>query len=238
MPWSTPSNKTILALRRRANRCKAFDAFHDSCRIACPEPSLPIVRRSSSKHRTRDLGSMVNVKRSDQLRSGQSDNTLGGQRAVDRRQAGIGAGPDPHTAHGSRDFWHRAEDELFALGELAPYRFKCRQDNAILKIALNGVNRSTDLGFLVWKSLRPGDVVLWWLMPPLSCALIAVAFLLYQFFRSTDHRARTAGLPLDLATPGKRAANALKTRFVSMVSHELRTPLATIRSAADLLGPL
>ncbi len=101
------------------------------------------------------------------------------------------------------------------------------------KVALTGVNRAP-LGFLAWQSLKPGDVVLWWLMPPLSCALIAVAFLLYQFFRSTDLvLERQAYLLTSLRR--ERDLRTLKTRFVSMVSHELRTPLATIRSAADLL---
>ena len=101
------------------------------------------------------------------------------------------------------------------------------------RLPLTGIDGSR-LGFLAWSSPRPGDVVLWYLMPSLSCALIAVAFLLYQFFRSTDLVLERQSYLLS-SLRRERELRTLKTRFVSMMSHELRTPLATIRSAADLL---
>ena len=103
----------------------------------------------------------------------------------------------------------------------------------VSRLPLTGIDGSR-LGYLAWSSPRPGDVVLWYLMPSLSCALIAVAFLLYQFFRSTDLVLERQSYLLS-SLRRERELRTLKTRFVSMMSHELRTPLATIRSAADLL---
>ncbi len=104
---------------------------------------------------------------------------------------------------------------------------------ALSRLPLTGIDGGR-LGYLVWGSPKPGDVVLWYLMPSLSCALIAVAFLLYQFFRSTDLVLERQSYLLS-SLRRERELRTLKTRFVSMMSHELRTPLATIRSAADLL---
>jgi signal transduction histidine kinase len=90
------------------------------------------------------------------------------------------------------------------------------------------------LGSLAWRGPWPGDGLLLWLMPSLACALGAVTYLLYLFFRSTDLiLARQAHLVSSLRR--ERELRNLKSRFVTMVSHELRTPLATIRSAVDLL---
>ena len=104
---------------------------------------------------------------------------------------------------------------------------------AVSRLPLTGIDGSR-LGYLAWSGPKPGDVVLWYLMPSLSCALIAVAFLLYQFFRSTDLVLERQSYLLS-SLRRERELRTLKTRFVSMMSHELRTPLATIRSAADLL---
>ena len=90
------------------------------------------------------------------------------------------------------------------------------------------------IGYLSWRSTKPGDRILWHLMPTLSLALLAMAYLLYQFSRSTDLVfERQSNLMTSLRR--ERELRDLKTRFVSMVSHELRTPLSTILSAADLL---
>jgi signal transduction histidine kinase len=98
---------------------------------------------------------------------------------------------------------------------------------------LTGVDGAR-LGSLAWRGPWPGDGLLLWLMPSLACALGAVTYLLYLFFRSTDLiLARQAHLVSSLRR--ERELRNLKSRFVTMVSHELRTPLATIRSAVDLL---
>jgi signal transduction histidine kinase len=90
------------------------------------------------------------------------------------------------------------------------------------------------LGGLAWRGPRPGDGLLLWLMPSLACALGAVTYLLYLFFRSTDLiLERQAHLVSSLRR--ERELRNLKSRFVTMVSHELRTPMATIRSAVDML---
>jgi signal transduction histidine kinase len=100
-------------------------------------------------------------------------------------------------------------------------------------ISLTGVD-GTRLGALAWRGPRPGDGVLLWLMPSLACALGAVTYLLYLFFRSTDLvLERQAHLMSSLRR--ERELRNLKSRFVTMVSHELRTPMATIRSAVDML---
>ncbi len=100
-------------------------------------------------------------------------------------------------------------------------------------INLTGVDGSP-LGALAWRGPRPGDGVLLWLMPSLACALGAVTYLLYLFFRSTDLvLERQAHLLSSLRR--ERELRNLKSRFVTMVSHELRTPMATIRSAVDML---
>ncbi|MDH3474305.1 MAG: ATP-binding protein [Rhodospirillales bacterium] len=90
------------------------------------------------------------------------------------------------------------------------------------------------LGYLGWRNAWPGDEILWRLSPSLALALMAMTYVLYIFFRSTDLvLERQAYLVSSLRR--ERELRDLKTRFVSMVSHELRTPLSTIRSAADLL---
>lgn len=100
-------------------------------------------------------------------------------------------------------------------------------------INLTGVD-GLRLGALTWRGPRPGDGVLLWLMPSLACALGAVTYLLYLFFRSTDLvLERQAHLMSSLRR--ERELRNLKSRFVTMVSHELRTPMATIRSAVDML---
>ncbi|MCG8378798.1 MAG: hypothetical protein MI865_04895, partial [Proteobacteria bacterium] len=90
------------------------------------------------------------------------------------------------------------------------------------------------IGYLAWRNAWPGDEILWRLLPSLACSLLAITYLLYIFFRSTDvvleHQAALVS-----SLRRERELRDLKTRFVSMVSHELRTPLSTIRSAADLL---
>ena len=100
-------------------------------------------------------------------------------------------------------------------------------------IGLVGVDGKR-LGGLAWRGPRPGDGLLLWLMPSLACALGAVTYLLYLFFRSTDLvLERQAHLVSSLRR--ERELRNLKSRFVTMVSHELRTPMATIRSAVDML---
>ena len=90
------------------------------------------------------------------------------------------------------------------------------------------------MGYLAWSNAWPGDEILWRLTPSLACALLAMTYVLYIFFRSTDLvLERQAALVSSLRR--ERELRDLKNRFVSMVSHELRTPLSTIRSAADLL---
>lgn len=102
-----------------------------------------------------------------------------------------------------------------------------------LGMNLTGVD-GLRLGSLAWRGPRPGDGVLLWLMPSLACALGAVTYLLYLFFRSTDLvLERQAHLLSSLRR--ERELRNLKSRFVTMVSHELRTPMATIRSAVDML---
>jgi len=100
-------------------------------------------------------------------------------------------------------------------------------------LPLLGVAREP-IGYLAWRNAWPGDQILWRLTPSLACALLAITYILYIFFRSTDlvleHQANLLS-----SLRRERELRDLKNRFVSMVSHELRTPLSTIRSAADLL---
>lgn len=119
----------------------------------------------------------------------------------------------------------------YALGGLG--YFPSGPPQGHMAIAMSGVG-GNPIGHLAWRNRQPGDLVLWWLLPSLSCALLAVAYLLYQFFRSTDLIfQRQEHLVSSLRN--ERELRKLKTRLVSMISHELRTPLATIRAAADLL---
>ena len=112
----------------------------------------------------------------------------------------------------------------YVSGPTPPNRF------GINLVGLDGVR----LGGLAWRGPRPGDGLLLWLMPSLACALGAVTYLLYLFFRSTDLvLERQAHLVSSLRR--ERELRNLKSRFVTMVSHELRTPMATIRSAVDML---
>jgi signal transduction histidine kinase len=90
------------------------------------------------------------------------------------------------------------------------------------------------VGHLAWRNPRVGDVLLWWLLPSLACALIAITYMLHQFFHSADLVIERES-HLVSSIQRERELRDLKSRFVSMVSHELRTPLSTIRSAADLL---
>lgn len=90
------------------------------------------------------------------------------------------------------------------------------------------------LGHLAWRHPRPGDVLVWWLLPSFACGLMTITYLLYQFFRNTDLVVEREDY-LVSAIERERELRDLKSRFVTMVSHELRTPLSTIRSAADLL---
>ena len=90
------------------------------------------------------------------------------------------------------------------------------------------------LGHLIWRDDKPGDDLLWRLLPALGLALLAMTYLLYIFFRSTDLvLERQAYLASSLSR--ERELRDLKSRFISLISHELRTPLATIQSAADML---
>ena len=90
------------------------------------------------------------------------------------------------------------------------------------------------VGYLTWRDDKPGDDLLWRLLPALGLALLAMTYLLYIFFRSTDLvLERQAFLASSLRR--ERELRDLKSKFISMISHELRTPLATIRSAADML---
>lgn len=92
----------------------------------------------------------------------------------------------------------------------------------------------TRLGYLTWRDDKPGDDLLWRLLPALGLALLAMTYLLFIFFRSTDLvLERQAFLASSLRR--ERELRDLKSKFISMISHELRTPLATIRSAADML---
>ena len=100
-----------------------------------------------------------------------------------------------------------------------------------LPIVGEGAHR---LGTLVWFDKRPGDRLLWPLSPALAGALIALAYVLFLFFRDADLFLERQAF-LASALKHERRLRDLKSRFVSMVSHELRTPLATIRSAAELL---
>lgn len=119
----------------------------------------------------------------------------------------------------------------FALSRLSI--FPQEPPDSYFSVPLKAVD-SRLLGHLAWRSPRVGDVLLWWLLPSLACALIAMTYMLYQFFRSTDTvLEREAHLISSIKR--ERELRDLKSRFVSMVSHELRTPLSTIRSAADLL---
>ncbi len=111
--------------------------------------------------------------------------------------------------------------------------FADRPPGAFYAMPLTGINDER-LGYLGWRNAWPGDEILWRLAPSLGCALLAMAYVLFIFFRSTDlFLERQAYLVSSLRR--ERELRDLKTRFVSMVSHELRTPLSTIRSAADLL---
>ncbi len=94
--------------------------------------------------------------------------------------------------------------------------------------------QGTRLGSLAWYDKRPGDRLLWPLSPALAGALIALAYVLFLFFRDADLFLERQAF-LASALKQERRLRDLKSRFVSMVSHELRTPLATIRSATELL---
>ncbi len=111
--------------------------------------------------------------------------------------------------------------------------FPDRPPRRLSAIGLAGVDGGL-LGYLAWRDALPGDILLWWLTPSLACALLAITYLLYQFFRSTDLVLERQAYLMTLLRR-ERELRGLKSRIVSMMSHELRTPLSTIQAAADLL---
>ena len=94
--------------------------------------------------------------------------------------------------------------------------------------------QGADLGWLAWRSERPGADLMERLAPALVAGLLAMLVLGGLFVRAV-RRDRDERDALRRALATERELSDLKTRFVAMVSHEIRTPLATMRAATDLL---
>jgi signal transduction histidine kinase len=87
------------------------------------------------------------------------------------------------------------------------------------------------LAQVVWSAPRPGARILRSLAVPLSIALALAGAIALVSARYAVRSARR----LERAVVAARAADRMKSEFLSNVTHELRTPMNGIRGAAQLL---
>ncbi len=90
------------------------------------------------------------------------------------------------------------------------------------------------IGSIVWYDQRPGDGLLWSVVPVMLVSLLAVGLLLVLAIKRVDTVVSREGR-LSISLYQEQQRRSQKSDFVSMVSHELRTPLQAIGISADML---